>query len=578
MDELGTGRHHLNRGDHDNHATMTMPAVSMPPMTLPPVTAPLTDDAVGTSSTWAVVATVLCAAAVGGLLAVNRSMSMLVSVLAVGGVAALLILVWAHRQDTRARTERQTLRERAELLRGALVQTGNDCEIAQRAARELRAANDSLRGNNAALLAAWDGYGQQLTAILATLPATPAGDATDAGRDPVAVMLDQVRTALHRQQWQTPSTPTDDRSTAENRVDHTQFVNVLVDIGFRCQDFTHRAIDVIDALIQQVGDPTILADIFRLDHLTTRIRRMAENLILIGGPPPRQWRNPMSLQAILRQAKAEIEQYQRVDISHLGDGHVQGHVVVPLTHLLAELLENAASFSKPDARINLSARQVTAGIAISVQDEGVGMPYPALDQANELLQQGGTSIEQLLREGHLIGLWTAANLARSFQLDVELGRNIFGGITASVVVPHSLLADTPTPTPVADKPEPPAAQIQPAAQLAAQPAAPPVTPPSGTDVPDAAPIPWPAPSTQDVAVDGVDGLAPLPQRPTGGVSMFPGLRSTPEPAAPHEDAEGHPTVMADFLTATQQERRDQPPTDTASDPRLADARGASDDQ
>jgi len=568
MDELGTGRHHLNRGDHDNHATMTMPAVTMPPVTLPPVTSPLTDETVGASSTWAVVATVLCAAAVGGLLAVNRSMSMLVSVLAVGAVAVLLILVWAHRQDTRARTDRQTLRERAELLRGALAQTGNDCEIAQRAARELRAANDSLRGNNAALLAAWDGYGQQLTAILAALPAAPAAlDAADAGRDPVAAMLEQVRTALHRQQWQTPSAPTD-----ENRVDHTPVLNILVDIGFRCQDFTHRAIDVIDALIQQVGDPTILADIFRLDHLTTRIRRMAENLILIGGPPPRQWRNPMSLQAILRQAKAEIEQYQRVDISHLGEGHVQGHVVVPLTHLLAELLENAASFSKPDTRINLSARQVTAGIAISVQDEGVGMPYPALDQANELLQQGGTSIDQLLREGHLIGLWTAANLARSFQLDVELGRNIFGGITASVVVPHSLLADTPTP--VAEKPEPPAAPTQPAT--------PPVAAPSTTTVPTAErtapPIPWPAPAP-DVAMDGVDGLAPLPQRPTGGVSMFPGLRATPEPAAPHEDAAGHPTVMADFLTATQQERRDQPSTDTAGDDQhQPDARGAGDDQ
>ena len=569
MDELGTGRHHLNRGDPDNHATMTMPAVTMSPVTLPPVPSPLTDDAVGTSSTWPVLTTVLCAAAVGGVLALNRSMNILVSVLAVGAVAVLLILVWAHRQDTRARTDRQTLRERAELLRGALAQTGNDCEIAQRAARELRAANDSLRANNAALLAAWDGYGQQLTAILAALPAAPAGvDTTDAGGDPVAAMLEQVRTAVHRQQWQQPSG--NEKSTAENRVDHTPFVNVLVDIGFRCQDFTHRAIDVIDALIQQVGDPTILADIFRLDHLTTRIRRMAENLILIGGPPPRQWRNPMSLQAILRQAKAEIEQYQRVDISHLGEGHVQGHVVVPLTHLLAELLENAASFSKPDSRINLSARQVTAGIAISVQDEGVGMPYPALDQANELLRQGGNGVEQLLREGHLIGLWTAANLARSFDLDVELTRNIFGGITASVVVPHSLLADSPTP--VADKPESPAAPPQPATA--------PATAPSTTVEPDAAPIPWPAPATvaPDVATDGADGLAPLPKRPSGGVSMFPGLRATPEPAAPHEDPAGHPTVMADFLTATQQERRDQPPTDTASDPRLADARGASDDQ
>lgn len=575
MDELGSGRHHLNRADHGDHATMTMPAVTMSPVPLPPTTD--ADGPARTSATLPVVATVLCAVAVGGLLAVNPVMTMVVSVLAVAAVAVILILVWAYRQDTRARQDRQALRDRVDLLRATLAQTGNDCDMAQRAARDLHATNESLRGNNAALLAAWDGYHQQLTAMLATLPAGSIAVVDDAGRDPVAAMLEQVRAYLNTHRY-TPPAP----ETGDNPVDHTPFVNVLVDIGFRCQDFTHRAIDVIDALIQQVGDPTILADIFRLDHLTTRIRRMAENLILIGGPPPRQWRNPMSLQAILRQAKAEIEQYQRVDISHLGEGWVQGHVVVPLTHLLAELLENAASFSKPDARINLTARQVTAGIAISIQDEGVGMPYPALDQANELLQRGGADVDRLLREGHLIGLWTAANLARSFQLDVELGRNIFGGITASVVVPHSLLADipaprveqpAPAPTPAIERPVPVPATERPAPAPAAERPAP--KPAAAAAAPVVEPIPWPTPAepAPDAADADVDGLAPLPQRPTGGVSMFPGLRDAPAPADPPQDESGHPAVMADFLTATQQERREQQPTDTD-----ASGRGASDDQ
>ena len=193
MDELGSGRHALNRADHDNHATTTT-AVTMSPVPLPPMID--ADGAPRTSATLPVVVTALCAAAVGGLIAVNPTMSMIVSVLAVGVVAVVLILVWAHRLDNRVRADRETLGQRAELLRTAAVRAGTDCEIAQRAARDLHATNETLRGNNGALLAAWDGYHQQLSAMLATFPLAPNSDAADNGRDPVAAMLEQLRTTL----------------------------------------------------------------------------------------------------------------------------------------------------------------------------------------------------------------------------------------------------------------------------------------------------------------------------------------------------------------------------------------------
>ncbi|WP_327392680.1 ATP-binding protein [Streptomyces sp. NBC_01186] len=219
-------------------------------------------------------------------------------------------------------------------------------------------------------------------------------------------------------------------------------VAVFVNLARRLQSLLHREIKVLDELENQVEDPDILRGVFQVDHLATRTRRYAENLAVLGGAVSRrQWTRPVPLSEILRSAAAEVEHYQRVKLVPPIEGTVRGQAVADVIHVLSELVENATLYSAPQTQVLLRATHVTAGLALEVEDRGLGMTSSAQERMNALLADpGGVDVGSLLSDGR-IGLYVVGMLARRHGIVVELRGNIYGGIQAVLVLPHSVLGD-----------------------------------------------------------------------------------------------------------------------------------------
>ncbi|MFE7399543.1 sensor histidine kinase [Streptomyces sp. NPDC057557] len=243
--------------------------------------------------------------------------------------------------------------------------------------------------------------------------------------------------------------------------DHTgedQKVEVFVNLARRLQSLVHREIQLLDELEHEVEDPDLLKGLFHVDHLATRIRRHAENLAVLGGAVSRrQWSNPVTMTEVLRSAIAEVEQYPRVKLVPPIDGTLRGHAVADVIHLLAELVENATVFSAPHTQVLLRAQQVTAGLALEVEDRGLGMPGNEQKRMNALLADPDqVNVSHLLQDGR-IGLFVVASLARRHGIAVRLQSNIYGGTQAVLVLPQSLLGvggDAPAEADAAPVPPP----------------------------------------------------------------------------------------------------------------------------
>ncbi|MDX3180376.1 ATP-binding protein [[Kitasatospora] papulosa] len=219
-----------------------------------------------------------------------------------------------------------------------------------------------------------------------------------------------------------------------------QKVEVFVNLARRLQSLVHREIQILDELENQVEDPDLLKGLFHVDHLATRIRRHAENLAVLGGAVSRrQWSSPVTMTEVLRSAIAEVEQYPRVKLVPPIDGTLRGHAVADVIHLLAELVENATVFSAPHTQVLLRAQRVTAGLALEVEDRGLGMPGPEQKRMNTLLADPDqVNVAHLLQDGR-IGLFVVASLARRHGIAVRLQSNIYGGTQAVLVLPEVLL-------------------------------------------------------------------------------------------------------------------------------------------
>ncbi|MFH7596273.1 ATP-binding protein [Streptomyces racemochromogenes] len=222
--------------------------------------------------------------------------------------------------------------------------------------------------------------------------------------------------------------------------DSDRKVEVFVNLARRLQSLVHREISLLDELEDTVEDPDLLRRLFHVDHLATRIRRHAENLAVLGGAASRrQWTRPIDLSEVLRSSVAEVEQYTRVKVVPPAGGTVRGHAVADVVHLLAELVENATVFSAPDTDVVVRAERVTAGIAVEVEDRGLGMPAQEQCRMNTLLgDPEQVSVRHLLADGR-IGLFVVSVLARRHGIAVELKSNIYGGVLAVLVLPHGLL-------------------------------------------------------------------------------------------------------------------------------------------
>ncbi|MGI5128246.1 ATP-binding protein [Pseudonocardia sp. CA-107938] len=243
---------------------------------------------------------------------------------------------------------------------------------------------------------------------------------------------------------------------ADAEIGHRKFTSdMLVSLARRNQSMLHRQLELINKLEEKERDPDALGELFRLDHLATRVRRNAESLLVLAGEQsPRTWTHPVPLRDVVRAAIAETEDLGRVVFAVDERVHVLGRCVADTTHLLAELVENAVRYSPPDTTVTVRARhdlRQAGGQLLTIEDWGVGMPPEDLARANLQLAEPH-EIDPTVTQR--LGLHVVARLAARHGIEVSLGTTPGSGITAVVAMPPALFADPQSAPAVAVQPAP----------------------------------------------------------------------------------------------------------------------------
>ena len=212
---------------------------------------------------------------------------------------------------------------------------------------------------------------------------------------------------------------------------------VFRNLARRSQSLLHRQLALLDRMERRTEDPQELGDLFRLDHLTARMRRHAESLIILSGQAPaRGWRTPVPFVDVIRAAVAEVEDYTRVSVIFADDTGLAGPAAGDVIHMTAELIENATIYSPPNTPVVIQGGIVGNGFAVEIEDRGLGMSDEKLAEANEQLAEplpfDPANTDQL-------GLLVAGQLARRHGIQITLRRNPYGGTTAIVLIPHSIV-------------------------------------------------------------------------------------------------------------------------------------------
>jgi signal transduction histidine kinase len=212
---------------------------------------------------------------------------------------------------------------------------------------------------------------------------------------------------------------------------------VFRNLAWRSQSLLHRQLSLLDAMERKTTDPDALEELFRLDHLTTRMRRHAEGLIILSGAEPgRAWRDPVPILDVLRGAIAEIEDYKRVNVLTDSEDAVVGSVVADMIHLLAELVENATFYSPATTEVTVKAGRVANGFAVEIEDRGIGISEDELAKINDRLvnppEFDPVNSDQL-------GLFVVARLAARHNIRITLRQSPYGGTAAIVLLPHAIV-------------------------------------------------------------------------------------------------------------------------------------------
>ncbi|GAA2043365.1 nitrate- and nitrite sensing domain-containing protein [Nocardiopsis rhodophaea] len=220
---------------------------------------------------------------------------------------------------------------------------------------------------------------------------------------------------------------------------------MFVNLSRRSQTLVERQLRLIDGLEQSEQDSDRLSDLFSLDHLATRMRRNNENLLVLSGQDnTRKWAQPVPLVDVLRAAASEVEQYERVNVRAPSHISVLGRPVNDVIHLVAELVENATSFSPNDSEVSVEAEALdNGGVRIEVTDSGIGMDADELTEINERLSQPPVIDVAVSRR---MGLFVVSRLAARHGIQVRLHPAHNGGITATAVFPSDLLITPVEPT------------------------------------------------------------------------------------------------------------------------------------
>ena len=368
---------------------------------------------------------------------------------------------------------------------------------------------------------------------------------------------------------------------------------VFLNIAHRSQTLVHRQLRLLDKMEREQEDPEQLSQLFKLDHLATRSRRNAENLLILGGEAPgRTWHRPMPLIDVLRGAISESGDYTRVKRERIARVHLNGPAVADVIHLVAELVDNAAMFSPPHTQVRLNSDNVPNGVTIEIEDRGLGMTEEELASANRLLADPPEFDVMRLNEKMRLGLFVVSRLAHRHGIKVHLRPSPYGGVQAIVLLPHDIITGERSPLPTAEEQDGDIWEVREivdrapggALETGASPALAPVPAvegpaptgdapgperdrgPDGADAPDRdtgsrPPLPTrrpvigavPAPGTGPAAPkrDGAgDGRPDLPKR-RPQENLAPQLATTPEPPSPNGREAGAPASGADGIDSTE---------------------------
>ncbi|PXY35754.1 hypothetical protein BA062_09705 [Prauserella flavalba] len=338
------------------------------------------------------------------------------------------------------------------------------------------------------------------------------------------------------------------RAAAERAELLTGVSGVFVTLARRSQSLVHRQLSLLDTMERRIEDPADLEDLFRLDHLAARMRRHAEGLIIMSGATPgRVWSEPVPLMTVLRAAVAEVEEFQRVEVRRMADVAVQGSAVADLTHMVAELVENATSFSPPNTTVLVNGEPVGAGFVVEIEDRGLGMRPESMAEANRRISEA----HQLdLFDSDQLGFFVISRLANRQGITVTLRRSAYGGTTAVLLLPSSILTTIAEPKALVRSG---AATRQPAAVAAApEPERAPAAPDPDRPPPD-------PPRQARQLAPGSDGPPPTADGETGGLprrrrqaSLAPGLRTATERSpGPAPAPQGSPEQARATMSALQ---------------------------
>ncbi|MFE9121396.1 sensor histidine kinase [Streptomyces sp. NPDC007172] len=325
----------------------------------------------------------------------------------------------------------------------------------------------------------------------------------------------------------------------------TELVDIFTSISPRLLSLVNRGITVISEVERDIEDPELMAELFRVDHLLTQIRRAVESLAVLGGNTPPRDSAPVVLAAAIRRAVAEIPEYPRVRIerSPHASAALPGYVSPNVVHLLAALMENATRFSSD--RVYVHIHDTPDGIAIEILDRGPGMSQHKQQSLNSLLAAPESDdVGARLRRG-TIGLLVAALLAKRHKITIRLGPNIVGGTQAVVVIPRELFAASGRQTSTG-----PAPDSHPGAHTPARPDAhdqAEAHPRDGAALPPLMPGELPRESTSGRALQPTGGRPQLPRRGEAD-------RRLPPAAQRAATGRANSALMATFRT-----RRPSPP-------------------
>ncbi|MDH2408126.1 sensor histidine kinase [Streptomyces chitinivorans] len=287
----------------------------------------------------------------------------------------------------------------------------------------------------------------------------PAGPAGETGTAPLAAELAAVRerltalTAEHEKLLREHESAKAAAGTAESArgegPGRRQGASngTFVHLGLRTLGLVERQLALIESMEHEEKEPERLASLFKLDHLATRMRRHSENLLLLAGSEHTTGHlEPVPLLDVLRAAISEIERYERVEIATLPPhAQISGSAADDISHLIAELVDNATAFSPPEAEVRLSGWMLENGeIMLSVQDEGIGSSPERLAELNAKLADGAFAAPED-DDALGMGLYVVARLAARHGVRVQLREQKQGGIAAVAVLPRALLPDRPVP-------------------------------------------------------------------------------------------------------------------------------------